>query len=214
VKAPELLDAIRADLTPDAEHNRLVPQIVAGTAPLATIGALAAEEQRIVASDTRSFLHLAARAADPATAGFFASLAQGELLVAPTLPALGLAAGLDEAALASYQPKPGCQAYPAYLAWLALNADPVEAVLAICANFAAWGTYCAALAGALRGQYGFADEACAFFDFFASPPPPALEQQAVAGIQAALDSGRSLSAARGYGALLQSYELMFWNALA
>ncbi|MFF7994362.1 hypothetical protein ACFZDG_31860 [Kitasatospora xanthocidica] len=36
-------------------------------------------------------------------------------------------------------PLPGCQAYPAYLAWLALNGRPSAAAAALVANFAAWG---------------------------------------------------------------------------
>ncbi len=46
---------------------------------------------------------------------------------------------MDEAEAASYEPLPGCQAYPAYVAWLALNASPADVVLALTANFSAWG---------------------------------------------------------------------------
>lgn len=211
--ATELLARIRSELTMDEEHNRLVPAIAAGRAPRAAIGALAAEELRIVPSDRRSFLVLAARAGEPAGADFFAGLGQGENLALAKLPAMARAAGLDGGALREYRPLAGCQAYPAYVAWLALNADPAEVVLAVTANFAAWGSYCATLAGALRREYGFSDEACGFVDFFATPAP-GLEEQAVAAIQAALDAGRRLSAAREYGRLLQGYELMFWNTLA
>jgi hypothetical protein len=99
------------------------------------------------------------------------------------------------------------------VAWLALNAEPAAAVLAILANFAAWGEYCATIAAGLRKHYGFDDEACGFFDFFATPVPE-LEEQALAAVQAGLDSGVPLDAARDHGRLLQSYELLFWNTLA
>ena len=112
-----------------------------------------------------------------------------------------------------YEPRPGCQAYPSFVAWLALNAEPAAAVLAILANFAAWGDYCGRISSALRKHYGFDDEACGFFDFFATPVPE-LEEQAVAAVQAGLDSGVPLDAAKDHGRLLQSYELMFWNTLA
>ncbi|HET9138593.1 transcriptional regulator [Actinophytocola sp.] len=210
--AQELLDDIRRELAPDEAENSFVPLVAQGKAPVAAIGALAAEEQRIVTSDWRSFLTLAARAPEPAARGFFAGLAQGESLALPMLTPLAAAAGLDESAVRAYQPRPGCQAYPAFLAWLALNAEPAAAVLAILANFAAWGGYCATLGAALREHYGFGDEACAFFDFFASPVPE-LEQQALAAVQAGLDAGVPLDAAVEHGRLLQGYELMFWNTV-
>jgi len=212
-EARALLDAVRADLAPHDERNRLVPEIAAGRAPLAAIGALATEEMSIVPSDRRSFLTLAANAAEPATADFFADLGKGENIVLGTLPAMADAAGFDARTRRDYRPRAGCQAYPAYLAWLALNADPAAVVLAVTANFAAWGSYCATLAAALRGRYGFGDEACAFVDFFATPAP-ALEELAVSAIQQALDGGRAVEQGREYGRLLQEYELMFWNTLA
>ena len=212
-KASQLLDAVRAELTPDAGHNRLVPAIDAGRAPLAAIGALATEELLIVPSDRRSFLTLAAHAVEPAAADFFAELGKGENIVLGTLPAMADAAGFDERVRAAYRPSAGCQAYPAFLAWLALNADPAAVVLAVTANFAAWGSSCATLSAALRREYGFGDEACAFVDFFATPAP-ALEELAVAAIQQALDAGRPVDAGREHGRLLQDYETMFWNTIA
>lgn len=211
--AHDLLADIRDFLAPDHDENRLVALIARGEAPLALIGALAAEEQRIVASDWRSFLTLAARCPDPAGRAFFGALAQGEGLVLPKLAPLAAACGMDDVAVRNYRPLPGCQAYPAYLAWLALNAEPAAAALAVVANFAAWGRYCATIAGALRAHHDFDDEACGFFDFFATPAPE-LTEQAIATVQAAMDDGRSLADAREYGRLLQAYEMMFWNTLA
>jgi hypothetical protein len=215
-----ILETVREQLAPEAGENRLVPLIASGQAPVTAIASLAAEEYHIVASDRRSFLALAARSASPdpgasaAAAEFFTGLAAGESLAFATIPALAAAAGLDRAALGQYQPLAGCQAYPAYVAWLALNGDPAGVVLAMVANFAAWGGYCATLARALREHYGFDDEACAFFDFFATPAPE-VEQQALAVVQAAVDAQESpLNSALRYGRLLQSYELMFWNTLA
>jgi hypothetical protein len=208
--ASDLLDTIRRELAPDEEANRFVPLVEQGKAPLSAIGALAAEELRIVPSDWRSFLTLAARSPEPAARGFFTGLAQGESLALPMLPPLATIAGINPE---DYQPRPGCQAYSSFVAWLALNAEPAAAVLAILANFAAWGGYCATIAAALREHYGVADEACAFFDFFATPVPE-LEEQALAAVQAGIDSGVSLDDARDHGRLLQGYELMFWNTLA
>lgn len=210
--ASQVLDEARQALAPDADANRLVPRIAAGTAPVGTLAALAGEQNLIIDSDWRSFLLLAAAARAPAVRGFYTTLAQGEGLAAEQLRRYAAGCGLDAASLAAYQPQPGCQAYPAYLAWLATNAEPVEVAIAVAANFAAWGRYCATVATALRARYGFGDEACGFFDFFATPAPD-LEDAAVAAVDADLSTVDSERAHR-YGRLLQGYELMFWNTLA
>ena len=137
MNAHDLVQALRRELAPDERDNRLVTAVAQGRAPREVIGALAAEEARIVASDRRSFLLLAARAVQPAAVDFFTGLAQGEGLAMATLPALAAAAGLDEAGVRAYRVQAGCQAYPAYLAWLALSGDPVEVTAAVLANFAA-----------------------------------------------------------------------------
>ena len=211
--ARDLLASIKAGTGGTPEDNPLVAAVTQGRAPLAAIAALAAEESIIIPSDRRSFLILAGRADEPTAVEFFAGLAQGENLVLPTVAPLAAAAGMDGAALAAYEPRPGCQAYPAYVAWLALNADPAPVALALVANFAAWGGYCAALATGLRTRYGFDDDACAFLDFFATPTPE-LEEQAVRAAQAAQDQGRPLSGARRYARLLHEYETTFWRTLA
>jgi hypothetical protein len=211
--ARALLDRMRADLPAERDGNRLVAAVAAGEAPLRVIGALAAEEWHIVPSDRRGFLVLAARSSGSPAADFFTALAEGEKLALAKLPAMAQAAGVDAAGLATYEPRAGCQAYPAYVAWLALNAEPAEVVLALSANFAAWGSYCATLAGALRDRYGLTDEACGFVDFFAAPAPE-LERLSAVAIQAALDARVPLSAAHRYGRLLAGYEAMFWNTLA
>jgi thiaminase len=213
VQTEQIFEAFQTELAPQEDDNALVPLLVSGTASLATVGALAAEQHRIIPSDRRSFFTLAARADAHSPAGeFFAGLAAGENAALATLPALAAAAGLDADAVRDYRPLPRCQAYPSYLAWLALNAEPVHAAMALLANFAAWGGYCAKVAQALRENYGLGDEACAFFDLFAAPVPGAAEQ-ALAVAQEALDTG-GLETALSYGRLVQSYELMFWNALA
>ncbi|RKT54924.1 transcriptional regulator [Saccharothrix australiensis] len=211
--AQELLDGIRTAIADGHGVNRFVPLVAEGRAPLASIGALAAEESRIVPADWRSFLALAARADDPAGRAFFTTLAQGEGSVLPLVAPLAAAAGFDEAAVRDHRPEPACQAYAAFVAWLASNAAPAVAAVALLTNFAAFGGYCAAIADGLRAHYGFADEAVAFFDFFAAPAPD-LARQGLAAVQAGLDAGVPFDRAVEYARLLQGYELMFWNALA
>ncbi|MEU1312516.1 transcriptional regulator [Streptomyces cinnamoneus] len=213
--AREVLDdAVRA-LPPGS--NRLVPLIASGTAPRTALAALALEQHHVITGDRRSFLHLAGRAAgrgQPAVAAFFDHLALGEVLALGLLPPLAAACGLDEEAVRAHEPRAGCQAYPAYAAWLALGAEPVDAVVALTANFAAWGGYCATVSRALRTHYGFDDTACGFFDFFADPDPDGA-QRALGAVAEGLADGRlSETLAHRYGRLLQDYESMFWNTLA
>jgi hypothetical protein len=210
--ALDLLRTTTAALAPDPDANPLVPRIAAGTAPRATLAALALEQTWVIPADRRAFEHLAVRsaAADPEAAAFYTTLAEGEALAGERLVAFARACRAQEA---SYEPLAGCQAYPAYVAWLALNAAPADVVLALTANFSAWGGYCATIATALREHYGFTDEACAFFDFFAEPSPD-LDRLATAAVGAALDAGRlDEKRAQTYGRLLQAYEASFWSAL-
>jgi hypothetical protein len=205
----DLLDSIRNSLKPREADNRLVPLVVSGQAPRSVFARVAAEESHIVPSDWRAFLTLAARSPEPNARQFFAMLAGGEGLAVGKLPALAAAGGFDSAALAAYEPEAGCQAYPAFVAWLAANAEPADVVIAMSSNFAAWGSYCAAIASAMRSKYDLDGEATAFFDFFAAP---ATELEALAA--AAIAASSPTSDATRYAKLFQSYELMFWNTLA
>ncbi|MCT9005866.1 transcriptional regulator [Streptomyces rhizosphaerihabitans] len=219
--AREVLEDITGKLAPDPHANRLLPLIARGAAQRTTLAALALEQRHVIAADHRAFLHLAERsaagtgtsAADPASAAFFEMLAEGEALAGDRLAAFATAVGADEARAAAYEPLADCQAYPAYVAWLALNGEPIDVVLALGADFAAWGGYCETIAEALRRHYGFDDEACGFFDLFAAPAPE-LENRALAAVQAGLDTGRiSPDDVHRHGRLLQAYEAKFWHAL-
>jgi hypothetical protein len=208
----DLLAAVQAELAPRDGENRLPGLIAAGAAPRSVFGVIAAEELRIVASDWRSLHTLAARSEEPAARGYFGGLAAGEQQALATLGPLAEEAGLSPDAVREHEPLAGCQAYPSYFAWLALNGAPAEVALAITANFDAWGRYCAEIAGGMREHYGFSASACGFFDFFAEPLP---DDAAVAAIQASLDAGTlDQRRVRQYARLFQSYELMFWNTLA
>ncbi|CAM5296051.1 transcriptional regulator [Streptomyces viridifaciens] len=206
------IQQLRAELAPGDFAPALVTALADGSAPLTAVAELAAQQHRIITSDRRSLLLLATRCADRPLGAWFATLAEGESAALRTLPALAAACGLDGRAVADRPPLPGCQAYPAYLAWLALNSVPPAAVAALVANFAAWGGYCATIARALRRHHGFSDEACAFFDFFAQPATE-LEQRATAALGPDPLDGLTLATAREYGLLLQAYEHLFWSTL-
>src|SRR5699024_3301238 len=159
-------------------------------------------------------LMLAGRSEELTARAFFSGLAQAEGVALDGLSVLARAMGLDEEELKKYEPNAGCQAYPAFLSWLARNMAPPDAIVEVVANCSAWGEYCAKIAVAMRKQYGFSDEECAFFDFFAEPDPGG-EEQAIVAVQAALDAGEcNPKKAHTYGRLFQVYELMFWNTLA
>ncbi|MEV5874765.1 transcriptional regulator [Streptomyces sp. NPDC052101] len=210
--AGDLLQTTVRALAPDPETNPVVPLVERGEAPVRLLARLALEQQWVIPADRRSFDHLAQRA-EPAAAAFFTTLATGEELAAAHLEAFARAGGVTEDTSRGYVPLAGCQAYPAYVSWLALNAAPADVVLALTANFSAWGGYCARIATGLRTHYGFGDEACAFFDFFAAPAPD-LDEQATAAVQTALDTGTlDPDRAHTYGSLLQAYEGMFWETL-
>ncbi len=209
----DLLETIRRELAPAEGGNRLVPLVAEGRLPRERLAALAGEEYQIIRSDRRSFLVLAARFPEPPAAEFFTGLAAGETLALGHLMELAAALGMDEGDLERYEPQPGCQAYPAFVSWLALNGARGDVALALIANFGAWGSYCGAVAESLRSRYGFDEGACAFFDFFATPVPE-VEEQAVAVATASTVAGEPPTLARRYARLIQSYELSFWNTLA
>ncbi|MFG3280896.1 transcriptional regulator [Streptomyces sp. NPDC048111] len=214
--ARELVAALTAALAPAADDHPLLPLIEAGAAPLPVLAGIALEQRHIIASDRRAFALLAERSGrGTACAAFFGTLAEGETTALERLGAYEEACGLTPVAIGEYLPRAGCQAYPAYVAWLALNGEPAGVALALTANFAAWGGCCGRIARALRTRYGFTDEACGFFDFFAAPAPD-LERLAVAAVATGSDDAHGEGVASGahYGRLLQSYESMFWTALA
>jgi hypothetical protein len=65
---------------------------------------------------------------------------------------------------------------------------------------------------ALHQTYGIAEPALAFFDLFANMP--SFEAEAMDIVQRALDRGVSGPLIHRAARMLQSYELMFWNAMA
>ena len=107
----------------------------------------------------------------------------------------------------------GAQAYPAFVAWLALNGSRADVVLAFLANLAAWGENCGQVAAALREAYGAGEDTVAFFDFFATPAED-FEARALEVLDEGLAAGDSPVLARRVTRLLQAYELSFWDALA
>ena len=203
--AAGLVAVVRAALAPVerrlAEH-RYLAELEAGRVPRESLRAFAGEQRAIITSDRSSFEHLAHRFPQPPAGDFFREMAAGEAEALQLLEPFAAAVGLG----ADYEPLAGCQAYPAYVAWLALNGSPADVALAFLVNLASWGNSCARIRDALRSCYG--TEAIAFFDLFAEPPA-AFQERALALI-ATGDPASGRRAAR----LLQAYELLYWDTLA
>jgi hypothetical protein len=205
VDAAALLAMVRAELGPVerrlAEH-RYLAELEAGRVPVESLRAFAGEQRAIITSDRRSFEHLAQRFPQPPAGVLFREMAAGEADALGLLEPFAAAVGLAE----DYEPLPGCHAYPAYVAWLALNGSPADVALAFLANLETWGRSCARMCDALRPRYGTG--AVAFFEFFAAPPA-GFEERALALIA----TGEAASARRA-AVLLQAYELLYWDTLA
>jgi hypothetical protein len=185
----------------------------AGAVASERLRAFACEQQRVLSSDRRSFAQLAARYPHDPAGAFFLAMAVGEGEALGLLASFSAALDLTAAEVAAYEPLPGCQSYPAFVAWLALNGTRLDVTLAFLVNLDAWGANCARMRQALEQVYGLPAEALGFFDLFASPPSglrSEIEAVAAAGLQA----GDSPVAARRAARLLQAYELAFWNTLA
>lgn len=196
---------VRAELGPVerrlAEH-RYLAELEAGRVPVESLRAFAGEQRAIITSDRRSFEHLAQRFPHPPAGVLFREMAAGEADALQLLEPFAAAVGLAD----DYKPLAGCQAYPAYVAWLALNGSAADVALAFLANLETWGRSCARMCDALRPRYG--TYAVAFFEFFAAPPA-GFEERALTLIA----TGEAASARRAAG-LLQAYELLYWDTLA
>jgi hypothetical protein len=205
METDDLVASVRAELA-DVDRalagHRYLAELEAGHVPLESLQAFAGEQRAIITSDKRSFEHLAERFPEPPAGSFFRDLAAGEAKARELLEPFAAAVGLGD----GYEPHAGCQAYPAYVAWLALNGTPADVALAFLANLESWGRSCARMGDALRPRLGA--EAVAFFDFFAEPPA-GFEERALALVE----TGEPASARRA-ARLLQAYELLYWDTLA
>lgn len=201
----ETADAVRS--------HRFLERLRARDVPLERLRALAGEQHAIVSSDRRSFAQLATRFPSGLAGEFFLGMAKSEGLALHKLQDLADWLSLTDDDLRAHEPHPGAQAYPAFVAWLALNGSRADVALAFLANLAAWGDNCRQVAIALREAYGAGDDAVAFFDFFVNPPKE-FEPRALAVLGEGLAAGDPPVLARRATRLLQAYELSFWDALA
>lgn len=172
----------------------------------------AGEQYYIINSDLRSVALLVSRQGHGPNREFFLGALQGEAASRDALLAFARALEMSEDDLRAYEPMPGCQAYPAYVAWLAAYGSAADFAAAFLVNLPAWGGSCARMSAGLEGGYGLSPEAVAFFDLFAAP---ALEFEAdsLRVIQWGLDRGVDLRGVARAARLIQAYELMYWDTL-
>jgi thiaminase len=204
--ARSLLDGLRRELEEVERRVREHPFLAAierGTASEVALRAFAAEQGLIIASDRRSFAQLAARFPEQPAGDFFLSSANGEGRALELLEPFAESVGAPD----EYEPLAGCQAYPAFVSWLALNGGRADVALAFLVNLNAWGDACRRIATALRGRYD-----TSFFEFFAQPPP-GFANQALSVAEQGLAAGESPARANTAARLLQTYELLYWDTL-
>src|SRR5919202_3613590 len=164
--AGELLIQTEHELAETAEairSHRFLMRLRARDVTHERLQALAAEQQAIISSDRRSFAQLTARFPSGLAGQFFLALAEGEGVALDKLHSLADWLGLTDDELRAHEPHPGAQAYPAFVAWLALNGSRTDVALAFLANLTAWGDNCGQVAAELRASYGAGEEAVAFF---------------------------------------------------
>src|SRR5215217_9574295 len=145
MRAEDLLESLRAELAPVEEairSHRFLDSLAAGAVTRERLRAIAGEQQRIIASDRRSFAQLAARFPSPPAGDWFLSMALGEGEALALLDGYAGWLAIDEDWLREYAPDPRAQSYPAFVAWLALNGSVGAVTLAFLANLAAWGENC------------------------------------------------------------------------
>ncbi|HYL16238.1 MAG TPA: hypothetical protein VEV41_24610 [Terriglobales bacterium] len=172
----------------------------------------AGQQHHIISSDLRSIALILSRQGMLPSRRFLMNVLQGEAAALDALHAFAGTLGLNVADLEVFEPLPAAHAYCAFVAWLALYGSDAESVGAFLVNFPTWGTSCGRMRKALHEKYAIAPSSLAFFDLFANMP--SFEQEALGIIQNGLDRGVPARLIHRATRILQSYELMFWDAMA
>lgn len=213
--ARALCAGIRQDLADVEERikgNSWLVELEAGRLSTGALRVFAGEQCQIIPSDVRSFEMFAQRFPGDPAYGYLTGMVAAERAALPKLETFATAVGLDAPARQGYEPVPGCQVYPSYMARLARDGTPAEVAGAFVVNLDAWGGCCARMADALPSTYQLTREDCAFFAHFAGPTTE-LERISLEVIDAGLAQGVDPASIARAARLLQSYELLFWNSL-
>jgi thiaminase len=208
----DLITSAQRQVAEQPEENRFLDLLEAGRLPKETLRVLAGELYRLVRSDRRSFALLASRFPSPPAGDLFLAMAGGEGQALRLLLDFAAALGMDEQQLASHEPAPLAQAYPAFLTQTALFGTRSDMALALLANVEASGRQYARTAQALRSRYGFSEESIEHFLFFADTPQELLDQAAATLEEGLLEGDDTVEALRT-ARMVHAYETAFWSSL-
>lgn len=170
------------------------------------------EQRYIISSDLRSIGLLINRHAHLPSRDYLLALLAGEASALETVNDLATGLGMTRDDLLAFEPMPGCQAYPAYVAWLAAYGSDADFAAAFLVNLPAWGAACGRVSAALRSQYSLDETATAFLDAFAAPAPD-FEDASLTVIQGGLDRGLDPKTIARAARMIQAYELQYWDTL-
>jgi hypothetical protein len=210
-----LIDEIARELASVEQEIRQHPYLEAleaGRVRREDLRRFAGEQYHIVRSDLRSVALLVSRFGASGSGPFFRAVLAGEVAALEALKVFALALGMDEPLLQVYEPTPGAQAYPAFMAWLALYGSDAEVAGGFLVNFSAWGANCGRMSRALQGEYRLSVGETQFFDLFASLPPE-FEGAALAVVDAGLSRGVDPRLVKRAARLLQGFEKLYWDAI-
>lgn len=214
-RAAQLIRTLRKELGPvesEILSHPYLNEAEAGRLTRDDLRVFAGEQYHIIRSDLRSVALLVNRFGSSPSGPFFQGILGGETAALAALRVFADALGLNERRLQAYEPHPGCQAYPAFMAWLALYGSDAEVAAGFLVNFAAWGANCGRMSRALRARYRMGKTETAFFDLFASPPAE-FEGQALAVVESGLKRGVKPRLIKRAASLLQGYEKLYWDTL-
>lgn len=213
--APQLVEQIRSDLKPletKISNHTYLRAIEDGRVQRDSLKVFAGQQHHIISSDLRSLALILSRQGMLPSRRFLMNVLPGEAAALDALHAFAGTLGLNVTDLEVFEPLPAAHAYCAFVAWLALYGSDAELVGAFLVNLPTWGTSCGRMRNALHDQYGIAPSALAFFELFANMP--SFEKEALGIIQNGLDRGVPVRLIHRAARMLQSYELMFWDAMA
>jgi thiaminase len=213
--ALELIENVRSELKPIHEKiigHRYLAALENGEVPRESLAVFARQQYHIIASDLRSVALLLSRHGDLPSRPYLLNVLQGENNALEELGKFAQEMGDKIEVLRASEPIPAAFAYSTFLAWLAMYGSDAEVAGALSLNFAAWGANCGRMSSALKARYELKPEAVKFFDLFANLPPAG--DAATKVIQDGLDRGVPAGAISRAARMLQSYELMYWDAMA
>lgn len=209
------VEQIRSELKPIEQRileHRYLRALEQGRFQREQLKVLAGQQHHIITSDLRSIALVLSRHGTLPSCRFLMNALQGEAAALDALHAFAVALGLEVGDLETVEPLPAAHAYCAFVAWLALYGSDAELTGAFLVNLPAWGANCGRMRKALHEKYGMAPSALAFFDLFANMP--SFEAEVLDIIQDAVDRGVPAQLIHRAARMLQSYELMFWDAMA